>query len=265
MIGIGIVTYNDLIDRGLLGEPDIVEVTCACIETINMFTEDEFIIIIRDNNSLDYRYKKFDVILNSKYKEINILFIPSMVNELTDAWNEILTIGFDKYDCEAMVLLNNDIIVTKYWQNYIDAIKVQSRDLLGPVSDEAPYQPIQTVIEEAFMPEDSLFVVPTIQGHCLGGSKLAFEANKYDDVHYFDPEVEWAFNEEEWVQRNNAKGGRCLIVMNSYIIHLNAATWSILGALQSSKVPTEPILGIDRLAISDILNYNDYIEGKCSI
>ncbi len=177
MIGIGIVTFNDLISDDPETIPDIFKMTCAGIESLNMFTKDEFIIIIRDNDSLDYRYNKFNIVLDNKYKHINTLFIPSKVNELTDAWNEILTIGFDNYNCEAMVLLNNDIIVTKYWQSYLNVIKVQSRDIVGPVASDAPYQPLQSVEEEAFFPENSIFVVPMLQGLCLGGSKRAFKEN----------------------------------------------------------------------------------------
>jgi len=265
MIGIGIVTYNDLIDKGLDGFPDVYEVTCDLIETINMFTEDEFIIIIRDNDSIDYRYKKFNVTLNSdRFKHINTIFIPSMVNELTDAWNEILTLGLDTYNCEAMVILNNDVIATKYWQNYINAIKVQSRDILGPLADEAPYQPLQSLIEEAFIPEPSLLSVPVIQGFCLGGSRLAFKSNMYDETNYFDPEIEWAFNEEEWSMRNIASGGRSLLLMNSYMIHMNAATW-LQETLLSTKIPEKPIKNMEKVVISDVLNYNDYIAGKCSV
>ena len=265
MIGIGIVTYNDLIQRSQDGSPDIFEVTCDLIETISMFTEDEFVIIIRDNDSIDYRYKNFHVTLNNaRFKNINTVFISSMVNELTDAWNEILTTGFDHYNCEAMVLLNNDVIVTKYWQNYINAIKVQSRDLLGPLTDSAPYQPLQNLVEEAFIEEHSLLSVPVIQGFCIGGSRRAFKENMYDEIHYFDPEIEWAFNEEEWLGRNTASGGRSLLVMNSYVIHMNAATW-LQRTLLSTKTPEYIIKNQDKLVISDILSYNDYIEGKCSV
>lgn len=264
MIGIGIVTYNDLINRNTEDDADVFDMTCECIETIAQFTEDDYIIIVRDNDSLDYRYRKFNVTLDNRFKDLNTLFIPSKVNELTDAWNEILTLSFDEYNCEAAILLNNDVIITKYWQPYIEAIKVQSRDLIGPVATDAPYQPIQSVVEEAFMPEDTLFQVQCIQGNCLGGSKRAFKENMYDDTHYFDPEVEFAFNEEEWVQRHNASGGRVLIAMNSYIIHLNKASWHSKG-LWSTKAPDEIISSVKRVSITDVIDYNDFVAGNCVI
>lgn len=256
MIGIGIVTHNDVIDKSEkdteLTEP--LKLVTELINTIDLFTDD-YVLIIRDNDSFDYRFKRLDILLKNRYKNINIVFIASEINDLTHAWNQIVNVGLNDLGCEGICLLNQDVLITKYWKPFITAIRKQRRDLIAPMTDGAVYQDLQRVSNKEFEPEDCILQVPSIQGFCFGGSKLCFESNMYDEDNYFDPEISWDFNEEEWQQRNNNSGGRSLILKNSYVIHLDQGLWLKAG-LRSAKRP-ELYSDNYRLTVLNKYKYSD--------
>ena len=265
MLGIGIVTYNDALNKDeFIGETDsdIYEVLCQLITTIQLFTIEDYILIVRDNDSLDYRFNRFNVTLRNRFNSpSNIIFIKSKVNNLTDGWNEILDITLNKYNCYGTILLNQDILLTKYWNSYTSILKIQSRDIIGPLTNNVTYQTNQLVTEEDFVPKNTLTHVPIIQGFCLGGSKKCFMENMYNNKEFFNPQIEWALNEEGWMQRNNKTGGRCLILNNAYIIHLNNGSWR-WNALISTKTPDTIYPTTYRNSIIDVLNYHTYIGDK---
>lgn len=257
MIAIGIVTHNDIIDKSEFNEKtDTFELVTNLIRTIDKFTIEDYVLIIRDNDSFDYRFKVLNLLLKKEFSHIQSVFIKSEVNNLTHAWNEIIKISLNDLNCESVCLLNQDILVTKYWNNFIKATKVQSRDILAPLATASVYQGLQEVREEQFEPEDKILQVLSVQGFCFGASKKAFESNMFDKNYYFDPEIEWEYNEEEWIQRNNNSGGRSLIVKNSYIVHLDLGSW-IKAGLRSTKRPKKLY---PRENIEEIINVIDYKE-----
>jgi len=266
MLGIGIVIFNNLMNKNdFIGEEesDIYEILCQLITTIQLFTTEDYILIIRDNDSLDYRFNRFNVTLRNRFNSpSNIIFIKSKVNNLTDGWNEILDTTLNQYNCYGTILLNQDIILTKYWNSYTNILKIQSRDIIGPLTNNVTYQTNQLVTENDFVPQDTLTHVPILQGFCLGGSKKCFMDNMYNshNKEFFNPQIEWAFNEEGWIQRNNKTGGRCLILNNAYIIHLNNNSWKRNECI-STKLPDTVYPTEYRNSVLNVLNYNQYIKG----
>lgn len=261
MIGIGIVTHNDVIDRQELSETiDPFLLLMDLITTIDKFTKEDYTLIVRDNDSLDYRFGALNIALRKRFKHVNSVFIKSDVNNLTHAWNEILTIALNDLDCKGVALLNQDILVTKTWNNLIQTIVRQNRDFIAPMSNGAVYQLLQNVDEEDFEPEDTIIQIPSAQGFCFGGSKRCFKENMFDSKNYFDPEVEWDYNEEEWEQRNNNTGGRTLVLKNCYVIHLDQGLW-IKAGLRSSKRPPELYSDEYRLSILNTFKFSDYMRG----
>lgn len=259
MIGIGIVTHNDVIDRTEYTEnTDQLELLKHLIQTIDAYTEEEYVLVIRDNESLDFRFQMLHLLLKREFPHINSTFIRSQVNSLTDAWNEIIRICLDDFNCCSVCLLNQDILVTKYWNNFIKATKIQSRDILAPLTTASVYQSLQEVEEEDFEPADTLLHVLSVQGFCFGASRTAFKSNMFDRINYFDPEVEWDYNEEEWIQRNNNSGGRSLILENSYIIHLDQGSW-IKAGLRSTKRPKKLYSRDSLEKIINVIDYNKYL------
>jgi hypothetical protein len=265
MLGIGIVIYNNLVNKDeFIGEneSDIYEVLCQLITTIQLFTTEDYILIIRDNDSLDYRFNRFNITLRDRFNSpSNIIFIKSKVNNLTDGWNEILDITLNQYHCYGTILLNQDILLTKYWNNYTEILKIQSRDLIGPLTNNVTFQTNQLVTEDNFAPQDTLTHVPAMQGFCLGGSKTCFIENMYsvNNKEFFNPQTEWDFNEEEWIQRNNKTGGRCLVLNNAYIIHLNNGSWR-WNERKSTTIPDTVYPTKYRNSVLNVLDYNKYIE-----
>ena len=258
MIGIGIVIHNDILEHSQTDIPDTYNMLCDLISSICLFTESEYILIIRDNYSLDFRFQAFNITLRKKFNHILSVFIQSTVNDLTHAWNEIFHIALNQYNCGAVIMLNQDIIVTKDWQNFMDAVLVQERDMLAPMSNGACYQLLQEVNEKDYKSEDILIQVPIVQGFCYGLSQSALRNNMYDDDHYFDPEIQWDFNEEEWQQRNNKSGGRSLILKNAFIVHLDNSTWAKSG-LRSTKKLDSTYTDKERHTILDTIDYNKYL------
>ena len=181
MIAIGIVTHNDLIDRTQIeDQSDAYEVLKDLITTIDLFTKEDYVLIIRDNDSFDFRFKKLNVLLKNTFGRINSVFIHSDVNDLTHAWNEILTLALEEFDCEGAAILNQDILVTKDWNNFIRAIKIQSRDMLAPMSSSAVFQILQQKTEDKYTPVDVMTQVPCVQGFCYGVSRRGLIENKFD-------------------------------------------------------------------------------------
>jgi hypothetical protein len=265
MIYYGIATHNDLVSKEEGStEPDKFVVLVDLVESLDMFTHCDYALVIRDNESLDYRFCNFNVTLKTKFPHINSQFIPSSVNSLTDAWNELLRIALKDPECEAVVIFNQDIVVTKNWELFLRAIEVQSRDLLAPMSSASVYQKQQDCKEEHYVPEDALIQVASVQGFCYGGSRRCFEMNMYDSENFFDPHIEWEYNDEEWQQRNNNSGGRSLIVKNTYIIHLDQQSWGSAG-LRSSKHPFGIYSHEFRQKVTRRIPYGEYINGLHNI
>jgi hypothetical protein len=50
--------------------------------------------------------------------------------------------------------------------------------------------------------------------------------------------------------------------MNSYIIHLNAATWHSRGLWSSKAPPNRPLGFQEKVKIAEIFDYNDYVSGN---
>jgi len=258
MIGIGIATYNEMIQLNKNEEEsDIYEVVVDLVRTIDTFTSDNFLLIIRDNDSLDFRLKKFTVTLRKHFGHLNTLFLSDTRRSLTDGWNSIISLALEQ-GCESVISCNQDIIATKYWSNLVKAVKVQSRDMVVPMMNKACYQTLQKIDDDAFKPMDILCHLPVVQGCCFGGSKLAFESNMYDEKNYFDPGFEFGYNEVEWQQRNNDKGGRSLILLNSFVIHMEDYSW---GGLESTKtIPWD--FKYDRFEVKGQIDFDSYLRGR---
>lgn len=265
MIGIGIVTHNDVIDKQEITEhTDPFALLMDLISGIDMFTKEEYVLIIRDNDSLDYRFRALNIALRKRFKHVNSLFIQSDINDLTHAWNEIIRIALDDFDCEAVVMLNQDILVTRSWEYFIQAVKRQNRDFIAPVASSSAYQELQHVPEEEYESQDLVWHITSAQGFCWGASRRALKENMFDSKNYFDPEVEWDYNEEEWEQRNNNSGGRTLLLKNTYVVHLDKGLW-VKAGLRSTKRPKELYRNETLSAIQDTFKYSDYIRGKHDI
>jgi len=254
-IGIGIAIYNEVIRKHTGEEPDMHEVVCHLIESIEAHSTCPFHLIIRDNDSLDFRFRNFEVTLGKRFPHLSWEFYVDSEKSLTKAWNDAIHRSLNR-GCKAIVLANQDVIVTKYWQNFLNAIQTPSRDLIAPLMTEACYQPAQMVSDKEFDPDDSLWHVPVIQGCCFGGSANAFEKNMYDTTNFFDPGFEFGYNEIEWQIRNNQTGGRSLLAMNSFVLHLEEYSWA---GLDSSKKIARDFRGEERSEILDVIDYYSYI------
>jgi len=258
MIGIGIVLHNDIIDKSGTDAPDIYETVISLVDSIHQFTEEPHHIYIRDNDSLDYRFKRFNVSLRTRLSHVtNCTFLPSEVNSLTDAWNEIIGLSLSS-GAEGVILFNQDVIVSKYWKPFVDAVKVQSNDYIAPMTSSSVYQPLQQEVEELFKPTPVILHVPAAQGFCFGLSKKALKDNMLDGSCYFNPAIEWGYNEEDWVYRNRENGGRVLIFKNAYVFHLDKQSWHNAG-LASSSQPRQRMSGGDRVSVLDVMDYSDYV------
>ena len=248
MLGVGISIWNDIISKDDYStKPDIFNVLCHLIESICRFTEDEFFLVVRDNDSLDYRFNKFNVTLDRLFPHVNSYFYVDTVKSLTRGWHQIIDLSLAN-GCNAVILINQDVIVTKYWNTFCQAVQIPSNNLITPVMTSASYQPLQEMTEEEFEPYDMFLEVPEIQGCCIGASRKAFEDNKFSVDQYFDERFPFTHNEIEWQHRNK---GKSLILLNSYVIHLENYSWA-----DQSKIPENVTL--EKQCRQNILNVVDY-------
>jgi hypothetical protein len=256
MIGIGIITHNDVVSKNDTTE-DIFDILMHLITTIDMFTTEPYILIIVDNDSFDHRFKYLNVILKNKFPHINSVFIRHAENDLTAAWNMIVDICINTYMCDGVILLNQDILITKYWMPFIKAVQYQRQDVIAPMSNGACYQLLQMIEDHQFTPQDTILLTHTVQGFCFGASRHCFTSNMYNSKYFFDPEISWDYNEEEFQRRNNEKNGQSLILKNSFVIHLDQCSWLQAG-LRSKKQLKQKYTGDERDRVLDKFNYHSY-------
>jgi len=259
MIAIGIVTYNEVIDK-TKNAVDIYEFVLHLINTIHTFTTDEYVLIIVDNGSLDYRFQYLNKVLKIQFKDINSIFIRNNQNDLTSAWNIIVDTALNTLDCSGVILLNQDILLTKYWMPFVKAVQYQAQDVIAPMATGACYQPLQEVSENSYIVENKILVTKVVQGFCFGASKECFKNNMYNKTNYFNPGFSWDFNETEFQQRNNKIGGKSLILKNAYVIHLDQCSWLHAGLRSQQKL--EDYTGEERLLVLDKFAYSAYYNCK---
>jgi GT2 family glycosyltransferase len=203
-----------------------------CIESIFRETEEEFELIIVDNNSPDKSGEKF----SKKYESCKFI-----LNEKNVGVSEGLNIGIKNANGSHIILLNNDLIVAPKWLDYLfQAYREKGEGLYQPkflkMKDKKIIDSAGNLInifgfgfsrekgKKDNLQYNTIEEIGFAAGTCLFCSKKIF-----DEIGLFDEKL-FAYNEDlDFGWRARLSNYKSYYVPKSIVYHHGSAQWKWSG------------------------------------
>lgn len=223
--------------------------TVPCLDSVLEHTPEPRFILAFDNESTEKESKD----LPAFYKEKDIRFIriddQTKNGGLTGTWNQGIDLCI-KNNCDKIILLNYDTVVDESWKIFIKKI-VNNNVCYGPASNKPGWNKAgqNRTKEYSLKNKDSVKIGSIINGFCMGFTKKALVANKYNLENYFNSQFSFGGNEFEWQDRFRKKKGKSLVVEGCFVYHHGLCGWKdrvfiINQMLKDSKDKTYLEIGI---------------------
>ena len=198
-----------------------------CVDSVMEHLGEEGRVVLFNNESKDPR----TMALVDRYgSDLEYVFVPDQKKGggLTGTWNRGCEMALRRWSSDVVVLLNHDTVVDETFVRLIEAAKDAQRvydetgdvgrlGAFGPVSDRpeateraslASPQHVSRFCSQRYY---SVVRVPLlrhgpkvtqgINGFCLAFPRSALERNALPDGNFFDPDLPFGGNENEWFDR----------------------------------------------------------------
>ena len=174
-------------------------------------------------------YDKLTLSIRNKYPMINYIYIYDQVSNggLTGTWNQ----GIDKCfqeNCEIIILSNDDLIINSSINFILDECiknKYNSSMYFGPTTNNPGPSYLNKLQGFKYTNTGVKKLNHNLNGFFMVFSKLTLLRNKYDPLHYFNPNFPFELAEVEWYNRFKKIGGVSILVSNTFIYHYKIKSW----------------------------------------
>ena len=167
--------------------------------------------------------------------EIRVIYIKDQLTNggLTGTWNQGIDLCLEN-NCDVIILSNDDVLFDSCINNIIWYCWEQRDEMkyFGPISNNPGVYLKNNKCQYGFLPYNSFNYEATynnrlcnLNGFFMVFSKKVLLENKFDEEHYFDPNLPFGGNETEWFQRFIQKGGIPIVVPTTFIYHYKLASW----------------------------------------
>lgn len=186
-------------------------------------------IFLFDNESSDPWTHKIPINYQNKNVTYTRIDDQKINGGLTGTWNMGAKMALEK-GCQVVLFLNNDAFVNETVNDLIILSGLKKNAMTGPLTDQPGY--LKNAIKNQFIKSNRLQlhfdykkINEYVNGFCFAINKTALKKNKYDEKHFFNPNLPFGGNEIEWARRHEKKKGNFYICTSCYIEHKKKSSW----------------------------------------